>query len=103
MGHLGDAGGVRHILTASHTTCTKCGVESCSCEAIGGGRIRCLGASIALIEMAAVMREVLARYELVPDDPKPERPRSRSVSTRPAKGPRLTLRSRKPEPSLAGS
>jgi cytochrome P450 len=68
----------------------------------GGGRIRCLGANIGLIEMAAVLREVLARYELVRDDPKPERPRSRSVSTRPARGPRLTLRTRKPEPSLAG-
>jgi cytochrome P450 len=69
----------------------------------GGGRIRCLGANIGLIEMAAVLREVLTRYELVRDNPKPERPRSRSVGTRPAEGPRLRLRTRSPEPSLAGT
>jgi len=69
----------------------------------GGGRIRCLGALIGLIEMNAVLREVLARYELVRDDPKPERPRSRSVGVRPANGPRLQLRTRSPEPSLAGN
>jgi cytochrome P450 len=68
----------------------------------GGGRIRCLGAFIGLMEMNAVLREVLARYELVRDDPKPERPRSRSVGVRPARGPRLQLRTRSPEPSLAG-
>jgi cytochrome P450 len=68
----------------------------------GGGRIRCLGDSIGLIEMNAVLREVLARYELVRDHPKPERPRSRSVGIRPSKGPRMRLRTRSPEPSLAG-
>ena len=69
----------------------------------GGGRIRCLGAEIALVEMAAVLREVLSRYELVRDKPEPEKPRSRSVSTRPSEGPRLTLRTRKPAPSAARS
>lgn len=69
----------------------------------GGGRIRCLGAEIALVEMAAVLREVLSRYDLVRDRPEPEKPRSRSVSTRPSEGPRLTLRTREPAPSAARS
>jgi len=63
----------------------------------GGGRIRCLGASIALIEMKAVFREVLARYELHRDDPQPEATQSRCVSTLPANGARLELRTRAPK------
>jgi cytochrome P450 len=63
----------------------------------GGGRIRCLGAEVALVEMKAVLREVLARYELHRDDPQPERTRSRIVITRPAKGARLELRIRTPQ------
>jgi cytochrome P450 family 135 len=68
----------------------------------GGGRIRCLGATIALVEMKAVLREVLANCELSREDPDPEPPRSRIVSTMPAKGARLTLRTRRPQTSLAG-
>lgn len=60
----------------------------------GGGRIRCLGARIALIEMKAVLREVMRRYDLHRTDPAPEPPRSRIVSTMPARGTRLELRER---------
>lgn len=66
----------------------------------GGGRIRCLGASIALIEMKNVFREVLAKYELRRVDPKPEAPRSRLVGTLPENGARMELRPRSVEPSL---
>jgi cytochrome P450 len=67
----------------------------------GGGRIRCLGASIALLEMKAVLREALRSHDLQRPDPHPERPKSRSVSTRPAKGPRMVLRPRSAKDDLA--
>jgi cytochrome P450 len=69
----------------------------------GGGRIRCLGDKIAILEMKAVLREVLTQCELRRVDPQPEAPRSRSVSQLPAKGARLELRPRSPEASLAGA
>ncbi|MFG1915821.1 cytochrome P450 [Micromonospora sp. NPDC048898] len=67
----------------------------------GGGRIRCLGASIALIEMKVVFREVLRQHLLVRPEPGPEKTRSRSVSTLPANGPRMELRERTRASSLA--
>jgi cytochrome P450 len=67
----------------------------------GGGRIRCLGSEIGLAEMKAVLREVLARYDLRRDDPTPEPVRSRSVLTLPGRGAYLALRTRAPEPSPA--
>ncbi|WP_157547892.1 cytochrome P450 [Micromonospora sp. ATCC 39149] len=67
----------------------------------GGGRIRCLGASIALIEMKAVFREVLKHCELRRPEPGPEGTRSRSVSTLPAKGARMELRARTADVSMA--
>ena len=60
----------------------------------GGGRIRCLGADIALVEMKAVIRGVLTRYDLHRDDPEPEPVRSRIVTIVPAQGGRLELRPR---------
>lgn len=69
----------------------------------GGGRTRCLGERIAIIEMKALLREVLARYELHRVDPQPETTRSRGGTTVPAKGARLELRTRSPEASLAGA
>ena len=60
----------------------------------GGGRIRCLGAQVATLEIKAVIREVLSRYELRPADRKPEEPRSHIVTIMPSKGTRLELRPR---------
>ncbi|MFF2410408.1 cytochrome P450 [Streptomyces sp. NPDC058092] len=60
----------------------------------GGGRIRCLGDKIALLEMKTVLREVLTHCELHRTDPTPEATKSRSVSTLPAKGAFLELRPR---------
>ena len=68
----------------------------------GGGRTRCLGAEIGIVEMKVVLRAVLSQYELRRDDPQPEASRSKSIVTVPAKGARLELRTRRAEPSLAG-
>ncbi|MET9732638.1 cytochrome P450 [Streptomyces sp. NPDC006458] len=68
----------------------------------GGGRIRCLGDKIALLEMKTVLREVLSHCELHRTDPTPEATKSRSVSTLPAKGAFLELRARTPRTSRAG-
>ncbi|MFE2561847.1 cytochrome P450 [Streptomyces sp. NPDC059352] len=68
----------------------------------GGGRIRCLGDKIALLEMKTVLREVLSHCELHRIDPAPEATKSRSVSTLPAKGAFLELRARTPRTSRAG-
>lgn len=67
----------------------------------GGGRIRCLGAEIATIEMKAVLREVLSQYELAPVNSPLEGVRSRIVVMRPAKGGRVQFRPRTREKALA--
>jgi cytochrome P450 len=69
----------------------------------GGGRIRCLGAAVADLEMKAVLREVMGRYELRRVDPRPEKIRTHLITYLPANGARLELRSRSPKASLAGS
>ncbi|MGI8331401.1 cytochrome P450 [Actinomadura scrupuli] len=69
----------------------------------GGGRIRCLGAEIAILEMKAVLREVLTQCELRPVGPQLEKPRSRVVIVIPRKGARVELRPRSKAPSLTGS
>lgn len=66
----------------------------------GGGRIRCLGDRIALLEMKAVIREVLTQCELHVSDPEPQRARSRIVVNVPADFARVELRRR--VPSLVG-
>jgi cytochrome P450 len=67
----------------------------------GGGRIRCLGADIAIFEMKTVLREVLTRYELRAVAPRLERIRSRIVTIAPADRGRLELRPKSREDSLA--
>lgn len=66
----------------------------------GGGRIRCLGDKIALLEMKSVLREVLTHCELDRLDPTPEGTKSRSVSTLPSRGALLKLRPRTRRPTL---
>jgi cytochrome P450 len=65
----------------------------------GGGHTRCLGDRIAIIEMKAVLREVLTTCELHRADPKPEAPRTRAVVIVPEHGTRLELRPRKGGPA----
>jgi cytochrome P450 len=54
----------------------------------GGGVRRCLGAGFSLMEGVAVLREVLAVYDL--HAPAPERPRVRNITTVPASGAPIT-------------
>ncbi|GHI86228.1 putative cytochrome P450 137 [Streptomyces xanthophaeus] len=60
----------------------------------GGGRIRCLGDRIALLEMKAVIREVLGQCDLHVGEGEPERARSRIVVNVPSDFARMELRSR---------
>jgi cytochrome P450 len=56
----------------------------------GGGTRRCLGASFALQEMRVVTRRILARTELVAEDPRPERGLRRGITMVPRNGVRVT-------------
>jgi cytochrome P450 family 135 len=67
----------------------------------GGGRIRCLGPAVAELEMKAVIREVLRRYELVRVDPRPEKVRTHLITPLPGNGTRVRLRARSPQASMA--
>jgi cytochrome P450 len=57
----------------------------------GGGVRRCLGAAFAQEEMRIVLREIAARAELLPADPRPERPRMRNVTIAPEHEGRVVL------------
>lgn len=63
----------------------------------GGGRRRCLGKAIGESELKYVLREILSRYELHAEDPRPVPSTSHTVVMRPVKGTRVALveRSRK--------
>jgi cytochrome P450 len=58
----------------------------------GGGVRRCLGAGFSLMEGVAVLREVLARYDVHAADA--ERPRVRNVTSVPASGAPMTVTAR---------
>ena len=64
----------------------------------GGGRRRCLGASFALLEMKAVLREVLGRFDLEPGIAGAELSRRRSITISPSLGAATVLRTREREP-----
>jgi cytochrome P450 len=49
----------------------------------GGGVRRCLGAAFAQMEMAIVLRELVARRTIRPADPAPERPFRRAITETP--------------------
>jgi cytochrome P450 len=66
----------------------------------GGGRIRCLGDKIALVEMKSIIREVLTQCELHRPESKPERARSRIVVNVPSKFTLVELRDRARQSSL---
>jgi cytochrome P450 len=68
----------------------------------GGGPRRCIGASFATTEMAAIIPVVLKHFGLQPDRPEPERSLTRNVTQVPARGARVVL-SRSSRPSRAGS
>ncbi|OLF16111.1 cytochrome P450 [Actinophytocola xanthii] len=61
----------------------------------GGGVRRCLGAGFSLQEAAAVLREVLTRYELHPERARPEYPKPRNITLVPARGARIVATPRR--------
>jgi cytochrome P450 len=63
----------------------------------GGGPRRCIGASFATTEMAAIIPVVLSHFDLVPDRPEAERSQTRNVTQIPARGARVILTRRSPQ------
>jgi cytochrome P450 len=61
----------------------------------GGGRKRCPGSHLALLEMCAVLRAALARWEILPVARAIEPARWRSVIVTPGRGSRVLLRTRR--------
>lgn len=57
----------------------------------GGGARRCMGASFALLEMRALLRGLLTRYELEPVSEQMEQPRRRGVTQAPRRGARVRV------------
>jgi cytochrome P450 len=52
----------------------------------GGGDRRCLGASLAILELREILPQIIGRFELVPAGPEPERPRLYGTALVPAAG-----------------
>jgi len=67
----------------------------------GGGRRRCLGASLAQMELRVILSAVLAEYAPEPISDRPEQPRFRGVTLAPARGAQLRMHRRPvaPRPS----
>ncbi len=61
----------------------------------GGGRKRCPGRHMVMLEMKTVLRTVLSSVSVAPASRRMERPRWRSVIVTPHAGSRVVLRSRK--------
>ncbi len=68
----------------------------------GGGPRRCIGASFATTEMAAIIPVVLRHFDLVPERPESERSQTRNVTQVPARGARVVLSQRTPKPEPQG-
>jgi len=62
----------------------------------GGGRKHCLGRHFALMEVKAILREVLSSRRVLPASDRIERPRWRSAILVPHAGGRVILRARRP-------
>jgi cytochrome P450 family 135 len=65
----------------------------------GGGRRRCLGQHLAVVEMRSVLREVLSTRSVLPANKRMERARWRTAILAPADGARVVLLPRTPHPS----
>jgi cytochrome P450 len=68
----------------------------------GGGRRRCPGSHLALLEMSTVLRTVLETMTISPASRRMERPRWRSVIVTPHDGSRVVLRERERRPGAGG-
>ncbi len=60
----------------------------------GGGDRRCLGASLALLELREILRHIVVRFEIKPADERPERSVLHGTALIPSRGARVTLRPR---------
>ena len=60
----------------------------------GGGVRRCIGAGFSLMEGVAVLREVLAAYDVTVVDGHDDRPRVRNITSVPARGARIVVQPR---------
>lgn len=60
----------------------------------GGGVRRCLGAGFSLLEAATVLGEVLRRFDIQPNRPRPERPRARNITLVPSAGAKIRVMAR---------
>jgi cytochrome P450 len=69
----------------------------------GGGVKRCLGASLALLEMRTALTTILSHVRLTADRPEPERPRVRGITVVPHRGGRIVVRDRIATPAPASS
>ena len=67
----------------------------------GGGRRRCIGASFALLEMRAVLRQAAARFAIEPAAAAPAGMRRRMITITPGDAARVVLHPRVREPQLA--
>jgi cytochrome P450 len=65
----------------------------------GGGIRRCIGASLAQLEMRRVLHVVLRRARLRAADPEPDRPVRRAIVYPPRRGARIVLEERGPRPA----
>jgi cytochrome P450 len=61
----------------------------------GGGERRCLGASLALLELREILPQIIDRFELLPARSEPERPRLHGTALVPARGACVVLRPRR--------
>lgn len=68
----------------------------------GGGRRRCVGSHMAMLEMKVVIKTVLDRVDITAPNPRPERPRLHHITLVPMRGGRVTVR-RRGAPGTDGS
>jgi cytochrome P450 len=61
----------------------------------GGGERRCLGASLAMLELREILPQIIERFELLPGGGAPERARLYGTALVPALGALVTLRQRR--------
>ena len=69
----------------------------------GGGRRRCIGSHMAMLEMKVVTATVLAHVDLEPADPRSERARPHHITLVPAKGATVIARPRSAAPEDAAA
>jgi cytochrome P450 len=65
----------------------------------GGGDRRCLGASLAMLELREILPQIIERFELLPARSEPERPRLYGTALVPAAGACVVLGPRRKRPA----